>query len=509
VGDGLGGNFAARVNGMAEDSRYFRDATELERYGINPTVALIAGGMLVRAGYEYFADRRTVNRGIPSFDGAPAPAPIETFFGDPNASHSRAYVHSAGVTIERGSTGTVMLRNRTRFVQYDKYYQNVFPGGTDEAGTSVALAAYNSSTDRRNLFNQTDLTRTFGSGWLRQTVLVGAELGRQTTDNFRRTGFFNGTATELSVPFDQPTVSPAIEFRQSASDADNRVEATTAAVYIQDQVALGSSWQVIAGLRYDRFALDFHNHRNDSRLERDDEMLSPRLGLVFKPIEPMSIYTSYTVSHLPSSGDQFASLNATTQTLEPERFINREIGLKWDVRPDLSIAAALYRLDRTNTAAPDPNDVTRIVQTGRQRSTGHEITVTGNVTADWQVAAGYASQRATIRSRTSAAAPGAAAPLVPRQTLSVWNRYRLTQRIGAGVGVIHQTKMYAAIDNSVTLPGFTRVDAAAYLTLTRTLRAQVNVENLFDERYYPTSHGNNNIMPGAPRSVRFSLTVTP
>jgi catecholate siderophore receptor len=69
--------------------------------------------------------------------------------------------------------------------------------------------------------------------------------------------------------------------------------------------------------------------------------------------------------------------------------------------------------------------------------------------------------------------------------------------------------MFAAIDNTVTLPGFTRVDAAAFLTLTETMRAQLNVENVLDERYYPTSHGNNNIAPGAPRSVRFSLTVTP
>jgi catecholate siderophore receptor len=69
--------------------------------------------------------------------------------------------------------------------------------------------------------------------------------------------------------------------------------------------------------------------------------------------------------------------------------------------------------------------------------------------------------------------------------------------------------VFAAIDNSVTLPGFTRVDAAAFLTLSRSLRAQINVENVLDERYYPTSHGNNNIAPGAPRSLRFSLAVMP
>jgi catecholate siderophore receptor len=69
--------------------------------------------------------------------------------------------------------------------------------------------------------------------------------------------------------------------------------------------------------------------------------------------------------------------------------------------------------------------------------------------------------------------------------------------------------MYAAIDNSVTLPGFTRFDAAAYATLSRNVRVQVNVENLADTRYYGTSHGNNNIMPGASRTVRASVTATP
>jgi catecholate siderophore receptor len=67
--------------------------------------------------------------------------------------------------------------------------------------------------------------------------------------------------------------------------------------------------------------------------------------------------------------------------------------------------------------------------------------------------------------------------------------------------------MFAAIDNSVTLPRFTRLDGALYVTLTRTLRGQLNLENLLDARYYATSNGNNNIMPGAPRTVRLTLGV--
>jgi catecholate siderophore receptor len=508
VGDSVGKSVAARLNGMIEDSRQFRDATGLERHGINPTATFLAGATMVKVGYEYFADRRTVNRGIPSFQGAPSGADIETFFGDPNASRSRLVMHAAGATIERAWSG-LTLRNRSRVVRYDKFYQNVFPGAVNAAGTEVSLSAYNNATDRRSLFNQTDLTYTVRTGRVRQTFLVGAELSRQRSDNYRTTGYFDGTSTSILVPFASPTVSRPVEFRQNAPDANNRVDANVAAVYAQNQIEIGSHWQAIVGVRYDDFDLDFHDNRGTADLKRDDEMVSPRVGLVFKPVQPVSIYGAYSISHLPGSGDQFASLTPTTHALEPEGFTNRELGLKWDVRPDLSLTAAWYRLDRTNTAAPDPTSTTRLVQTGRQRSNGHEIGLVGNFTAAWQVAAGYAAQEATIVSRTSAAAEGATVPLVPRQTFSVWNRYQLVPRLGAGFGVVHQTRMFAAIDNTVTLPGFTRVDAAAFVTLTEVLRAQVNIENLFDERYFPTSHGNNNIAPGAPRSLRFSLTLTP
>ena len=129
------------------------------------------------------------------------------------------------------------------------------------------------------------------------------------------------------------------------------------------------------------------------------------------------------------------------------------------------------------------------------------------MTAWWQVAGGFAAQRAEIVSTTSAAKAGATVPLVPRQTFSLWNRVRVAPALGAGLGVVQQSKMYAAVDNAVTLPGFTRLDGALFLSLGGRARAQLNVENLLDARYYGTSHGNNNIMPGAPRTLRLTLAT--
>ena len=152
-------------------------------------------------------------------------------------------------------------------------------------------------------------------------------------------------------------------------------------------------------------------------------------------------------------------------------------------------------------------DPSRTIQTGSQRTRGFELGATGHLTSRWQIAGGYANQDAYITSQTAQAPEGAKVPLVPRNTISLWNKYQIHRMWGVGVGVVYQDQMFAAIDNAVTLPSFTRFDAGAYFTLTRELRAQVNVENVFDKKYFITSHSNNNISPGSPRAVRVALTA--
>lgn len=92
-------------------------------------------------------------------------------------------------------------------------------------------------------------------------------------------------------------------------------------------------------------------------------------------------------------------------------------------------------------------------------------------------------------------------------TFSLWNKYQITPEFGIGLGVITQTHAYASSDNTVRLPGFTRFDAALFYKFSENLRAQINVENLFD-RHYATAHSNDNIMPGSPRAVRFAVIAT-
>jgi catecholate siderophore receptor len=498
---------------MYENSDTYRHGVSLGRYGFNPTLAFIAGdATTIRVGYERFHDDRTADRGIPSFGSRPVETDPETFFGDPGASTSVATVDAATAAVDHRLTRGVLLRNRTRFASYDKFYQNVYPGSAVSAdGSTLSLAAYNNATDRQNLFNQTDLNITASSGRIKHILLAGAEFGRQVTDNFRNTGYFTSLGSNVisyTVPVSAPTVSIPVTYRQSATDADNHGVATMAAVYAQDQLELTRHLQAVVGLRFDRFDVDLHNNRTNTDFTSTDNLLSPRAGVIVKPTEPVSIYASYTLTYLPRAGEQLSSLSLTNQSLDPERFTNYEAGAKWDLQPGLSFTAAVYRLDRTNVVVPDPTDASRSILVDGARTKGVEVGLTGRLSPAWTAIGGYAYQDGRITNTLSASAPaGAKLAGVPAHTFSLWNRYDVSRRWGAGLGIVYNADMFASTDNAVMLPAFTRVDGALFLNLTRSLSAQVNIENVFDDGYYAFSHNNNNITPGSPRALRAALTT--
>ena len=508
LGNALSPRAALRIAGMLERSASFRSPVDVDRAGVNPSVAWTNGTTAIRVGLEHFQDRRTTDRGIPSLGGAPLRGVERTFFGDPAAHVAHARVNAARVSLEHDDGGSVQFRTRLHLTEYDKDYQNTVPGAISANASTYALSAYRNETGRRNAFSQSELVVRRQHGRAEQTLVAGSELGAQRTTNFRETGYVDGTATSRQVSLASPTVSLPLTFRQSVSDADNTAIASIAAGFVQHQLDLGRRLQTTLGVRWDRVAIHVDNHRTGEMRRRTDVLASPRAGVVLKPSEQFSFYGSFSTSALPSAGDQFSSLDATSETLAPERFTNREVGLKWDVRREVSLTAALYRLDRTNTRSADPNVPGRIVQTGAQRSSGVELGIAGAI-ARWQFTGSWTSQGARIRSATTAAAAGATVPLVPGHSMALWNRLQLQRRLGVGLGLVRQGASYAAIDNRVTLPAFTRWDGAVYLQATREVRVQGNIENLLGATYFATSQGNNNILPGAPRTLRLSMTVAP
>lgn len=501
VGGGLTSSVAGRVNVVSEDSDSYRDGVSVRRNGISPTLTLKPSDRTkVVLSAEYFNDLRVTDRGIPSQNGKPFKTDESTFFGNAEQSPTETTVRTVGMAIEHKFKNGVMLSNKTRYADYDKYYQNVYANGS-VSGNMVALAAYHDDTQRQNVFNQTDLLVRATTGTIKHDLLLGTEFGRQDTENFR----INGTVTPSPVSASNPrgvATFAATRARDSVSQVD------VSAVYIQDQLTINKQWQMVLGLRQDRFVTDFTDKKTAGNTGKTtDTELSPRAALIYKPVDSVSIYTSYSKTFVPRAGDQLSSLTGANRNFDPESFLNKEVGVKWDPRADLSLAAALYRLERGNVAITDPAVTTQAILVDGQRVKGAELSATGKINHAWSVTGGYAfADSAITKSQSSTIKAGNETNQTPRHTFSLWNRYDVNDRYGVALGFVSRSRMFAQDDNTVKLPGYGRVDAAAFFNASKSLQLQLNIENLLNRDYYVNAHNNNNITPGSPIAARLSAT---
>lgn len=493
---------AGRVNAVVEESDSYRDHVGISRRGLAPTLRIQASpNTRIDLFGEVFSDERTVDRGVPSQNGRPWPGDVDTFFGNPNLSNSEIDVATLRGVLTHDFGKGLSFRGALSYGDYDKFYENVYPGGAVNTATdTVRISSYNNATERQNLLGQADLIWETSLAGLEHTVLFGMESGRQESDNRRV-----NTASEFFSLADRGrnfvpdfSVAPAL---------DNTNGLNLFAVLVQDQVEFTDRFKAVLGLRWDRFDLAFNDRRPGAPdFSRDDTFVSPRAGLIWEPLDSVSVYGGWSRAFLPQSGEQFNSLTISTATLEPEEFENVEVGVRWLPNNRLLLSATLYQLDRTNTRAPGPiPDI--VVLTGSQRAEGLELALQGELASGWNLIGAMSFQEAEITSTTSAAPAGRQAPLVPEFSASLWNRIRVTDRLDVALGIVHQDEQYASISNAVVLPSFTRVDAALFYNLTDQLDVQLNIENLADEEYWFSAHNDSNLSPGAPLLARLTLSA--
>ena len=509
---------AFRINAVHENSNSYRDGVELKRYGVTPTITIKPTDKTkITLGVEYFKDEHTSDRGVPSMNGAGnstlknRPYKIgdtDKFFGNaalsPNETETRAF----NAMVEHVFNNGLTVRNRLRYANYDKFYQNIFANGPVLNSGDLAFAAYRDETERNNLINQTDLMFDIKTGAIEHKMLFGMELANQETYGKRyqpTTGSTSVGTASASNPF-----IPSASFAALATNRKSDVNVT--AFYVQDQIILTPKWQAIVGLRHDKFETDFTDIRASQNIDVNDNLLSPRAGLIFKPVEAVSLYGNYSIAYVPRAGDQLTSITAANSSFDPEKFINYEIGAKWDINSNLSFTAAVYKLERENVAITDPANALSTILVDGQETKGIELSISGNITDKWSIMGGYAYQDGQITKQQGAGATailaGAELAQTPDHTFSLWNRYNINDTWGVALGMITRSEMYAAVPQATTstiLPGYTRFDAAIYGKFSEKLRLQVNLENLTNKEYALYAHTNNNITPGSPITGRATM----
>jgi catecholate siderophore receptor len=508
---------AVRVNAMIEDSGSFRQGVESERKAINPTFTFKPSDKTkVVVGMEYFNDKRTSDRGIPSVDNGlksyPYSTSRSTFFGNASQSPNEAIVKNGYAIIDHTFDNGVSVKNHTRFSDYDKYYQNVYANSQVSNGL-VTIDGYYDNTQRQNFFNQTDLTYNFKTGSVSHKLLTGLEIGLQENQNYRIVNSGSDPTPLASNPY-------ALLNWQSTKSRNTATDIYNQAIYFQDQIYLNEQFQIIAGLRYDKFKTKFNDSVTPSNSANvNDQFISPRVGLVYKPIEPVSLYTNYSLSYLPRTGEQLTSLTSSIKSFDPEKFTNIEAGIKYDLLQSFSISSAIYRLERSRMAISDPSSpTTNIIIVDGQVTKGFELGFAGKLFDAYSMYGGYTYQDAEITSAQlikkdtdEKILSGTLLGHVPKHTFSLWNKYEFNETWSAALGVVSRSDMYAATPTTLTavnLPGYTRVDAAIYANINKQTKLQLNIENLLDKTYYQSAHNNNNIMYGYPLTARATVTYT-
>lgn len=507
VNRSLGENVAIRLNGTYEEFDSHRDFYEGRFIGISPTLtAKLGPDTRLVASYTYDDDRRVTDRGLPALNGLPLSGYDNTFFGDPEFNQASNKAHIARLRVEQGLGSGWSANASVQYADYDKVYANLVPASTN--GTTVRLNGYEDTQDRQNLIAQANLVGEFDTGGIGHTLLAGVEASWQDSFNGRRNvQFANGSGgftANVDVPLARVLTIPA--FSLAAPNRANDSNLSVYSAYLQDQIAIGDAVEIIAGLRWDRFDLETANLAG-TVTSRVDEKVSPRVGVIVKPMEALSLYASYATTFLPQAGDQFFLIAPTDQAFEPEKFTNYEIGAKWLIDPKLFLTAALFQLDRTNTKGPSPVDSTLVALVGESRTKGIELNLVGEVLPGWQANIGYTYLDGEIRTTTSSAPAGRRLEQLPEHQFTAWNHVELNDKFSVGLGLIYQDEQFASLSNAVTLPDYFRVDAAAYYHFDERFSVQLNVENLFDEGYYPSAHGDNNIQPAEPFSVRFGMRL--
>lgn len=507
VNQPLGESVAVRINGTYEEFDSHRDYYEGRFFGISPTLtAQLGPDTRMVASYTYDDDQRVTDRGLPSLNGLPLAGFDETFFGDAAFNQASNEAHIARLRFEQGLGSGWSANASVQYASYDKIYANLLPASTN--GTTVRLSGYEDYQDRENLIAQANLVGEFDTGGVGHTLLAGVEASWQDSFNGRRNVQFGSGAgpftSTVDVPLTDVLTIPAFSLTAPNRANDSRLSVLSA--YIQDQISIGDNIELIAGLRWDRFDLETTNLAG-TLTARVDEKVSPRVGLIVKPVEQLSLYASYATSFLPQAGDQFFLIAPNDQAFEPEKFTNYEIGAKWLIDPRLFFTAALFQLDRTNTKGPSPTDPTLVALVGESRTKGVELNLVGEILPGWQANIGYTYLDGEIRTTTSSAPAGRRLEQLPEHQFSAWNHLELTEQFSLGLGLIYQDEQFASLSNAVTLPDYWRVDAAAYYNISEQVSLQLNIENLFDETYYPSAHGDNNIQPAEPFSARIGVRV--
>ncbi|MBD2253836.1 TonB-dependent siderophore receptor [Nostoc parmelioides] len=496
------GSVLYRLNVAYQNAGSFRDYNFTERVFVAPVITWnISDRTTLTFDLEYLNNSYLFDRGLPSIGDRPAPIPISRFIGLPQSVYEDSNLR-VGYRLEHEFSQDWQLRNAFSFVS-GRLAGDYAIGGNDLVDDQFAPIFIGRDSFSRKIYTlQTELVGRFKTGTIVHQPLIGVELRRNT---WEYTSFDVADLIQLDIFNPNYDVDlPDIPDEQTFSYTTRR---DTLGIYIQDQITFADNLKVLIGGRFDAFQREETGFA-ETTTEESLSAFSPRVGIVYQPIQPISLYASYTQSFKP---DRFFGLSATNEPFKPTRGTQYEVGIKADISEKLSATLAAYQITKTNVVTDDPNnpDPNFSIQVGEQRSIGIELDISGEILPGWNIIASYTYTDA-ITSKDNTIAVGNRIDNVPEHAASLWTSYELQsgdlKGLGFGLGLYYVGDRYADLENTSIMPSYFRTDSAIYYKQDN-WRLALNFRNLFNETYYETSQARNTIYPGAPFTVIGSFSI--
>jgi iron complex outermembrane receptor protein len=494
----------ARLNALYRDQESFVDFVHKRRAFVAPALTWEIGpDTVITFLTQHVHDWDTLGFPLPA-KGTVLPningdIPISRFLGNgDNSNEVEQWRARVGYQFSHRFNQTFSLRQNLSASRLWQNWKNLLYSAVldaDERTLSRYPYGYREELDRLGV--DTALEARLATGLFQHHFLFGVDY------------YYNHSgATAKQIDYaDFPGSYPAIDLFDPvygaplpafASSTNSNTNSDLVGLYLQDQVKFFNRLTLTVGGR-----VDFSSNDGDST-----DAFSPRVGLTYEFIPGAALYANYSESFNP----QWFSTTAAGKPVAPETGENFEIGLKTALLDGrLDTLLALYQLTRQNVATanlstPDPFDS---ITSGEQRSRGVEFEAALQLLPGWDLTTAYTYNDAEI-TKDNTLPVGARLQGVPEFAFSAWTKYVLQDGLFRGLGFGLGGRYYtdqegdATYSNPFKLPAFGIMDAAVYYTRDR-FHAQVNINNVLDERHFVGSYNDLYVLPGEPLTVRATL----
>jgi len=546
----IGDTTALRLNVFKQDGGVAgRDQVESNGYGIAPSIA-VGLGQKSRAYFysQHIRQNNVPDGGIPTvglkgFYNANAlllNAPkvdSENFYGSVH-DFEKVEADMATAKFEFDLSDSMVLRNITRYGQSSmkRILTGVFTPTAVGAQDKWTVRLLRQGVDQSNeiVANQTSLNGSFEAAGVKHSLSTGVELLMERQSTISMAVPTGVVIPEGNLYNPNPNVSLPMPVRTGAT-SDGQTK--TVALYAFDAIDLNDAWQLNTGLRYERYNTESRTVSLSTaaanptlpvrtlipaKVTKSDDLLSWKLGTVYKVAKNGRLYGVYATSLTPPGSANFslssAANNVNGPKAEPAKTTNMELGTKWDLLDkSLSLTAAFYRTDSTNEIVQVDSVTNAFAQFGKRRVEGVEIGIVGQINPDWQVTAGAATMKTKVlQGSTGNNAAGAATRWSPDLTATLWSSYKITPAFTIGGGLRYTSEQKRVIDPAANLavqnmPNIASnwvADAVASYQVNRNLSLQFNVANLTDKAYVNTLNNSGaRYTVGTPRTFSLSANV--